>query len=1059
MANTQTLGIAVQVEDKGAQKVLLGINASLEEMAKKGKKAPTDTNQAIANLVDGLRFVNDAVKGIVGSFEKVGQVATAAFVEAETAMTDVNIVIGRTGELLGNINKIQNSDRRNLAMELGEEYAEIEKIVSNLARTTEFSYSEIARLFKTLKQSGLNTSAITMRISDSQGTAQKSILESTLALASASRGVMDLSDAAKTLVLSSNSLGSGLSGVAENADRMLRMINNADVGFEDLKIMMESMSGAGKMMFEKSSTQGIMTVLAALKTAGKSAAESGQYIVGLGRSVNNLMGELIKTEEYKKGAKGFFTTAKGKKAMPRKTIKAFALARLGLTKESFVDKETGKLKGILEIIRAIRTASDKVQKDATAYKALTGKKLKGKKLGKADALALVYKALGTQQASQIIMATELLEDRLKQTGSSITTMEEFSKMIGDVDNDAMRAQKTALSDNRGATKLLESAMFSLNQRIGEVTGNFDTFKKKATKNYVSAIDQMLRSSDAMNGTIGGMIEGIKILGKIAVATSGVLLMMFGLFQITAGLEAAKLAASASAGKSLGILGALKFELVKLLPMLAPIGTAILAITALSFVISKLSSMSSKDLGFFGEMTKGMGGFLKVLTEYYLPVLMGKDITDSSFAKDIYENLNSSQKQTIVTLAKTGHYIKEVLTGMTDGIAKTVDLILSFIMLPLRAFMYVIGNVLWSLDHLGVLSDTTAKDAGNLKQQLKAQVIPLRVIGSLIGGLIGIMLSYKLITIGVNTVTAIGNGLKKTYIFLTSLSAIKTKALNKVQLIGKGIEAAFLPVKVALASATLFQFFAIGLLAAGILLCVGAMMYLWNWHSELMENQEKNYWVIMALRAGMVLVAIIMVVMIALLAKMIVAGFGVQMAFWPVVLVIGAVVGIVALLGYGIYKLLSWMGLLGDSADGMGEKFGGLGDEVKKITGGVAVPKDAPEDVVKATTKAGIGVNKKKAKAKGKGPTAGLDIEAIDTQGVLSGSNIKVPGLDDLTNEGNTGSQALAMAKGTSTSGKTINLTVNVNHKTNVDKLDGATAAKISKQLGPLIVDDIKRALT
>jgi hypothetical protein len=1054
MANTQTLGIAVEVQDKGASKLLMSINANLEKMAEKGKKAPTETNQAVANLVDGLRFVQQGIQSVVSAVDNFAVRTTAAFVEAETAMTDINIVIGRTGKMLDGIG-LQEKDRAAFAS-LGKEYKAIEGIVGDLARTTEFSYSEIAILFKQLKQSGLSVEAITKRIKDGQGTASKSILESTLALTSASRGALTLSDAAKTLVLSSNSLGNGLSGVADNADRMIRMVNNADVAFEDLKIMMESMAGAGKNAFETTKAEEMITVMAALKTQGQSAAQAGNSIVGLGRAINNLMGTFIKADEYKKNSEGFFASTTGKKKQPRKTVKAFALARLGLTKEAFVG-EDGKLRNILAIIRSIREASSRVQKDATAYKALTGKSLKGAKLGQADAMALVYKALGTQQATQIVKATEILEGRLKQTGSSIKTMEEFAAMIADIDNDALRAQQTALSDNRGATKLLESAVFSLMQRMGEVTGGFDTFSKRATKNYVNAMDEMMRESDSLTDFVGSLTIGLKILGKVAVATAGLLLGMFGIMQVSIGLSAAVAAAAETGVVVTGMMGALKFHLAKLIPFIAPLATVILLVLSLSLVFSRLKQQGDDAFGWIGKSISGAGKSIDAFIKYYIPVLMGKNILDSSFAKEVAKDLNKDQKQTLIALAKFSNGMSDVMGGMLDGIATTVDAIMSFVLTPIKWLIDALGWVIDQFNEWGLTSQYTAKDLKKLKKELSTQNDALVRTGKILGGVIGAWLSYKLIIIAWTGVVKTATAIKWAWNVATSWSTYRLKiqafwlgVTNKATKIATLWTTGLAWATAFLAGTYLGLFLVIGAL-------IGVIMYLWHWHQELMKNQEQNYWIIMGLRVAMLVFAVALVGALFLLGKMIIAGFGLQVAFWPVVLTIAAVVAVVALLGYGIYKLLSWMGLLGENADGVGDKFTGMGDKVKEITGGAVVPKDAPADVVTATAAAGIPQKGKKAVKKGVAtPVTKESLEAeLAATGVNLPKGTKVPNMQELAS-------GLPNTKGMPKTGggsMGTSITININHKTNVDQLDTKTAIRVSKQLGPLIVKQIEQAMT
>jgi len=532
MANTNSLGITIAVNDAQATKALLNIQGSLDDLTKKQQQNNQNNQQAVANLVDGLSFVKTAMDNLIGAVSRFGEATRIAFVEAETALTNINITIGRTGNMMNELTAPKG--KQDLARSLGSEFEAIEGKVAELARNTEFSYTEIANLFRTLKQSGLDTATVMnkMNIGTKKNPVfnDKSILEATLAFTSASRGALSLDEAAKTLILSSNSLNTGLGGIEKNADRMIRMVNNADVAFGDLSIMMESLSGAGKALFSNSGPEQIITLLAALKTAGKSPAQAGQYLVGFGRSLNNLMADFLKQEEYLRGKESYFARKKKKGGFgapqQRRAVKMFALARLGLTQDTFLDKQTGQLRPLLTIMKKLREAAQKVTVDKDAFKDLTGRSIDpSRTLGQAEALALIYKSLGTQEATQLVQATEMLEQRLKQSGKKKNSMFDFARNIDKTSRDALRAQETALSDNRGATKLLESALFSLNQQVGSVTGRFDTFQKVVSKNVVSAFDSLLRKSEGFTGMIGTMIIGLKVLAYILGAAAGGILAL------------------------------------------------------------------------------------------------------------------------------------------------------------------------------------------------------------------------------------------------------------------------------------------------------------------------------------------------------------------------------------------------------------------------------------------------------------------------------------------------------------------------------------------------------
>lgn len=352
MAAFDPFNYDVEVDTSKAKEAVDKLNESIDKLNEQLEKSEKDLaaeEQAVANLVNGINKANNVVEQFKSGFDRLHASTSGAFRESSSAMTSVNIVLGRTGMLNAKLASQQMANLRQLngtvkgttntfqvhATNLAKDYELIESKVAKLAKTTQFSYVEIANMFAQLKQAGLTTNAIINPLQN----AKASILEATLALSAASRGQLSLAESGRLLVLSANSVGGGLGEVANNASRMLRLINNADIGFKDLKISMEGLAGAGANLFPSSKPSEILGILGALTTAGRSPAFAAQDIVGMGRAMNNLISTIMVYEDKQLGSRSAFAKVNKvgdlkDRVGTRMSMKLFALEELGLLNQA-----------------------------------------------------------------------------------------------------------------------------------------------------------------------------------------------------------------------------------------------------------------------------------------------------------------------------------------------------------------------------------------------------------------------------------------------------------------------------------------------------------------------------------------------------------------------------------------------------------------------------------------------------------------------------------------------------------------------------------------------------
>lgn len=1067
MANGLAVPVIIDIQQQGNLTSILsdvktsvaGIFGELQKASTATQSATDNSAQALANMVDGLRTGVDMLnkfKGLVGG---ISDGATSAFVSTESVLADLNVVLGRTGKMLfqegttafEQLTKVEKARSK----ELKSEFDIIRGEMDRLAQTTEFTYVQIGSLFTTLKQQGLTTQQILSQ------TGGKSILSQTLALSSASRGAVSLNDAAEAMYLSATSLGGGFDTVASNADRFLRLINNAKVGFGDLKVAMEAMGGIGKTVFSTSTPAELLTVIGALKNAGRSAATAGNDIVGFGRSLFNLragylayrdkqraimkMGgrrDVMFNDPALEGVSYFLNRTSTGKASVRKqkTNKLFALEGLGLSEYDFeysqqeidqkiealgasatqeqiaaLQSKVGKFRSILDIYTSLNTklaAASKTEKEFRAFIDSLNVELPDKsrltippgKFGsmtEAQRLAMLYKGIGTIQSLQVFSAMRQLEENKGN-------LNDFAALIDAMESDVANAQQAILNTTWGATELLNSAYFALNQQLGEVTGNFNRLSIEIETSFVQALLGGLSGSEEFRKGLGDMLVVSKLLLGVLAGGGGLLVAMFGFSQLLTSVR--------SAFGGVSVFTAIGAQLSAVLPYLASFAIAVGVILLAISAMRRASEMLDNFLGTVDDLNAIDVSFFRDI----LPILFGKDANDG--IGDLLSKVGDSWIE-IAILFRSGYlYLRDIIGGITEGIALVYSIVLgAFKVIGWFAKMLIVVLVDLGLA-IGVLSTSTtewAQGYTGLTQLLSGAV------GVLIGAFT-LVKGWALLSAaatGIWTiVTVIASGV------MTGLATVIGKTATNAIRAYVGSLFSMIWMTNATTIAGLGMMAGIGALAVGIIGTIWTVHALINAFKRLIAA-ESGFSFGVAIASILILGALLGVFIKMLVVGMVaMGGFGAATWFataplMTVVAVVGLIVLGLALLGYALYRVGKYFKWWGNSAtEGATEATSALDDIKTKMGELPSIGNLMPQ---------------------------GMSMPSMPTMPNLSGatamSGVDMTALNAF--EGTAPLNTLPSAKAP--------ITINITHTTNVDKLDSKTARMIGEQLAPVIVEHIR----
>lgn len=372
--------------------------------------------------------------------------------------------LGQVGLVMGKVGKGAKDAK------IKDDFAVVRKEIVRIGRDTEFATSQAASGFYMLKSAGIKTLDA------------KDLMKYTMALSSASQGQIDLGQAAKVTGLIYNKFGLDVKQTSNVLNAMVKLTQETDVQFRDLRIMLSSL-GAVASKFTKTSAYDMLAMAGTLKTMGLSAAQSTQYIAGFARSVDMILKVL---------------SGKVKRGKWKKKI----YEEYGLSREDFVDA-TGNYRNMIEIINRLN------------------KKLV--RLSAADR-GVAYRLIFGADMPATLMT--LIQTSSKRMGQS---MEQMSAKLKNAGNVAMEGQKMYLKTWKGQMQVMQGSMELMKASLGMM---FLPVLKPMIELLTKLINKFVewgKTNPILYKTLVGIIVLILIMSKLAggltMALAGMAVMM------------------------------------------------------------------------------------------------------------------------------------------------------------------------------------------------------------------------------------------------------------------------------------------------------------------------------------------------------------------------------------------------------------------------------------------------------------------------------------------------------------------------------------------------------
>ena len=423
---------------------------------------------------------------------------TKRFTDAEDAMVRLKTTMGLAGET---------------SLTSPKRYQELltsTKLIKELAATTEFTQSQIATAFKSLIQSGRTAEE-----------AQK-MIRSTLQLATASGGIIDLGEATEVAALAIGTLGVKAEQVPETLNMMFRTAQKTKVGFDDLSQVM----GGLKSAFTNLGGEGVdraaalMVMSAALMTQGDAARGAGQHVKQFTETLLGMSQAASKNILYKQAGKG--------KGRARIAVKREELLNFFGVREFDVGQLQKILNTSVDDIRILRDEYIKRQlavfTKAGKYEQRTAQSLLsifsarfGKLMEQRGALEAkrITKAAFGKGAGTLML--EAIVGLAKQAGVETSKAgDHFINMINLVkqnQRDLMKGEAEAQKTLSYRMKVLESATTDLSNAI---------FKHDIVAgNAIEAYKEMISSTSTLMKNNEGLAKTVSMLGRSLQLLSGV----------------------------------------------------------------------------------------------------------------------------------------------------------------------------------------------------------------------------------------------------------------------------------------------------------------------------------------------------------------------------------------------------------------------------------------------------------------------------------------------------------------------------------------------------------
>jgi len=468
---------------------------------KSHQKQTKTSQQGLSNIQAGLVQLSTWLLNANVRINNLFDNMTKRFVESETAVNQLKITMGLAGE----------SASDPMFMARFAEFDRFKSKIDELAMTTEYTKKEVADAFTDLVQSGR------------KGTEAMAMLHSTLQLATASGGKLDLGKAVNIATLTLGTLGGSVEDVRDNLNMLLKTSQKTKIGFKDL----EQVLGGLRASYSKfSETKGVsreaelMALASATRFMGLSGAEAAQKVDQFSRSITGLIattqvGKLRKQHGKKVAGRFKLNRAMlleffGLPSMSKKVIndslgtkfKDINLAQDEYIKRQFsnFDENTKKYesKSITQLVTSLTKAYAKVYKQR----------------GGADAKAIAQKALGTESAQFLLSAlVKAGQDAGKELDNVSDAFKELVALISENKGELVKAQTDALKTLAKRLELVKSAEDALSNTI---------FKHDIYANAVlDTYKEMVGSTNLLMKNNKGLASSVSFIGRTMQVLTGI----------------------------------------------------------------------------------------------------------------------------------------------------------------------------------------------------------------------------------------------------------------------------------------------------------------------------------------------------------------------------------------------------------------------------------------------------------------------------------------------------------------------------------------------------------
>lgn len=425
---------------------------------------------------------------------------TKRFTNAEDAMTQLKITLGLGG-------KTRALDPRAFA-----EFEESTQLINKLAATTQFTKKEVANAFTELVQSGRSLQE------------SNKLIASTLQMATASGGMIDLKEATEIATLSIGTLGATVDEVPNVLNMLVRLSQKTKIGFTDLRSVMESLGSSfvhlGDQGVKRSTA--LMVMAAALRTLGDQGRGAGHHVGQFFRTMTGIQTVLARGKlRFEAGLGG-----KGRMNLKREAlVELFGVDRISqdelvratdgvvkigenytkrlqdeFVKRQFLRPLGGGKYAKLESVELMRNI-------AKAYFRLQGE------VG-ADAEHIITRAFGQKAGIEMLQAIIRFAD---QAGVGVDkAADHFAnsmKVMMKDDKDLMRATEESQKTLSYRLKVLDSAYDHLSNTIYK----HDLVNRDAVdthKEIVSAVGVLMEKNEGLASSVALLGRGLQFLSGV-----------------------------------------------------------------------------------------------------------------------------------------------------------------------------------------------------------------------------------------------------------------------------------------------------------------------------------------------------------------------------------------------------------------------------------------------------------------------------------------------------------------------------------------------------------------